>query len=77
MNEAVKTPDTRFTAKTCERNARHYNEDSGVRDDARNEDARMRSAPRWCVPDHKGAVRNSSDAERAWRKLVALYRDAL
>jgi carboxymethylenebutenolidase len=31
----------------------------------------------WCVPDHKGAVRNSADAERAWRKLVALYRDAL
>jgi len=31
----------------------------------------------WCVPDHKGAIRNSADAERAWRKLVALYRDAL
>jgi len=31
----------------------------------------------WCVPDHKGATRSAADAERAWRKLVALYREAL
>jgi carboxymethylenebutenolidase len=31
----------------------------------------------WCVPDHKGATRSAADAERAWRKLVALYRAAL
>ena len=31
----------------------------------------------WCVPDHQGAVANKVDAERAWRKLVALYREAL
>ena len=31
----------------------------------------------WCVPDHKGASRSAADAERAWRKLVALYREAL
>ena len=31
----------------------------------------------WCVPDEKGVTRNVADAERAWRKLVALYREAL
>jgi carboxymethylenebutenolidase len=31
----------------------------------------------WCVPDHKPAADNKKDAERAWRKLVALYREAL
>ena len=31
----------------------------------------------WCVPDHKGTIGNKVDAERAWRKLVALYREAL
>jgi len=31
----------------------------------------------WCVPDHKGASRSAADAERAWRKLVSLYREAL
>jgi len=31
----------------------------------------------WCVPDHNGATRSAADAERAWRKLVALYREAL
>jgi len=31
----------------------------------------------WCVPDHKLAIRNKADADRAWRKLVALYREAL
>ena len=30
----------------------------------------------WCVPDHKGATR-AADAERAWRQLVRLYREAL
>jgi carboxymethylenebutenolidase len=30
----------------------------------------------WCVPDSK-AAENKRDAERAWRKLVALYRQAL
>ena len=30
----------------------------------------------WCVPDSK-AGENKQDAERAWSKLVALYRDAL
>jgi carboxymethylenebutenolidase len=31
----------------------------------------------WCVPDNKPAADNRRDAERAWRKLVALYREAL
>ena len=31
----------------------------------------------WCVPDHKPAADNKADAERAWRRLVALYREAL
>ena len=31
----------------------------------------------WCVPDQKGTIGNKVDAERAWRKLVALYREAL
>jgi carboxymethylenebutenolidase len=31
----------------------------------------------WCVPDHKPAADNKKDGERAWRKLVALYREAL
>ena len=31
----------------------------------------------WCVPDHKGTIGNKVDAERAWRKLTALYREAL
>ena len=31
----------------------------------------------WCVPDHKPAADNRADAERAWRRLVALYREAL
>jgi carboxymethylenebutenolidase len=30
----------------------------------------------WCVPDSK-AARNTQDAERAWNKLVALYKEAL
>jgi carboxymethylenebutenolidase len=30
----------------------------------------------WCVPDSKAAD-NKQDAERAWSKLVALYREAL
>jgi carboxymethylenebutenolidase len=30
----------------------------------------------WCVPDSK-AAENAEDAERAWAKLVALYRRAL
>ena len=30
----------------------------------------------WCVPDSKAAD-NKQDAERAWRKLVALYKQAL
>ena len=30
----------------------------------------------WCVPDSK-AAENIPDAERAWRKLVALYKQAL
>ena len=30
----------------------------------------------WCVPDSK-AAENKRDAERAWNKLVALYRQAL
>ena len=30
----------------------------------------------WCVPDSK-AAENIQDAERAWRKLVALYKQAL
>jgi len=30
----------------------------------------------WCVPDSK-AAENRQDAERAWSKLVALYREAL
>jgi carboxymethylenebutenolidase len=31
----------------------------------------------WCVPDHKPAADNKADAERAWRRLVALYKEAL
>ena len=31
----------------------------------------------WCVPDHKPAADNKADAERAWRRLLALYREAL
>lgn len=31
----------------------------------------------WCVPDNKPAADNKKDAERAWAKLVALYREAL
>jgi len=30
----------------------------------------------WCVPDSK-AAENKPDADRAWAKLVALYREAL
>jgi carboxymethylenebutenolidase len=30
----------------------------------------------WCVPDNK-AAENKQDAERAWSKLVALYKQAL
>jgi carboxymethylenebutenolidase len=30
----------------------------------------------WCVPDDKAAA-NEADAQRAWRKLVALYRAEL
>jgi carboxymethylenebutenolidase len=30
----------------------------------------------WCVPDSK-AAENKQDAERAWNKLVALYKEAL
>lgn len=31
----------------------------------------------WCVPDNKPAADNKQDAERAWAKLVALYKAAL
>ena len=31
----------------------------------------------WCVPDDKLAFVNQRDAERAWGKLVALYKAAL
>jgi carboxymethylenebutenolidase len=31
----------------------------------------------WCVPDNKPAADNKADAERAWGKLVALYKEAL
>jgi carboxymethylenebutenolidase len=31
----------------------------------------------WCVPDHKPAADNKADAERAWRRLVALYKESL
>jgi carboxymethylenebutenolidase len=31
----------------------------------------------WCVPDNKPAADNEADAERAWGKLLALYRAAL
>ena len=31
----------------------------------------------WCVPDHKPAADNKADAERAWRRLLALYKEAL
>lgn len=31
----------------------------------------------WCVPDNKPAADNTVDAERAWSKLLALYKDAL
>lgn len=30
----------------------------------------------WCVPGHRGAT-STADAERAWRQLVKLYREAL
>ena len=30
----------------------------------------------WCVPD-SNAADNKQDAERAWRKLIALYKQAL
>jgi carboxymethylenebutenolidase len=30
----------------------------------------------WCVPDSSAAA-NKQDAERAWAKLVALYKQAL
>jgi carboxymethylenebutenolidase len=31
----------------------------------------------WCVPDNKPAAENQADAERAWGKLMALYKAAL
>lgn len=31
----------------------------------------------WCVPDNKPAAENTADAERAWGKLLALYKAAL
>lgn len=31
----------------------------------------------WCVPDSKPAADNKADAERAWGKLIALYKAAL
>jgi carboxymethylenebutenolidase len=31
----------------------------------------------WCVPDHKPAANNKADAERAWRRLLALYKEGL
>jgi carboxymethylenebutenolidase len=31
----------------------------------------------WCVPDNKPAADSKQDAERAWGKLVALYKSAL
>lgn len=31
----------------------------------------------WCVPDNKPAADNKQDAERAWGKLLALYKLAL
>ncbi len=30
----------------------------------------------WCVPDSKAAA-NEPDADRAWAKLIALYKQAL
>jgi carboxymethylenebutenolidase len=31
----------------------------------------------WCVPDNKPASENKADAERAWSRLIALYKAAL
>jgi len=31
----------------------------------------------WCVPDSKNEYKNKADADRAWAKLVALYKAAL
>jgi carboxymethylenebutenolidase len=31
----------------------------------------------WCVPDNKPATDNKADADRAWGKLIALYKAAL
>jgi len=31
----------------------------------------------WCVPDNKPGAENKADAERAWGKLIALYKAAL
>ena len=31
----------------------------------------------WCVPDMPGGIYNKAEAERAWTKLLALYKSAL
>lgn len=31
----------------------------------------------WCVPDNKPASDNKADAERAWDRLISLYKAAL
>lgn len=31
----------------------------------------------WCVPDNKNEYKNKADADRAWAKLVALYKSEL
>jgi len=31
----------------------------------------------WCVPDNKNEYKNKVDADRAWAKLVALYKSEL
>lgn len=31
----------------------------------------------WCVPDDQNVYKNKADADRAWAKLVALYKSAL
>ncbi|MGZ8848079.1 MAG: dienelactone hydrolase family protein [Pyrinomonadaceae bacterium] len=31
----------------------------------------------WCVPDNQNTYKNKADADRAWAKLIALYKAAL
>ena len=38
---------------------------------------RLEALHGWCVPDNKPAADNKQDAERAWAKLLALYKEAL